>query len=214
MFFCGADGSTHRDTGLNGKLNGISDRDYFKAVMADGKDQFIGRAIVSRTSGKTVVPITKAARDASGNIYGFFTGMLGISFLQQKIADIKIGDGGYLFITDQDGTIVAHPDSKRIMDNFNYNPQISAFLKTDKAGITDIDTEKDGNVAVAVAPLTAAPGWMVGIVIPESQIQQTGDRIRNMSLIMEIITGIIFYLLVTFSILLVISRLNVVRVQL
>src|SRR5574344_2187176 len=82
MFFCGKDGSTKRDTGLVGKVNGITDRDYYKAVFFNGETTFIGNAIKSRTSNKLVIPITRAAKDANGNIFGFFTGMLDIDFIR------------------------------------------------------------------------------------------------------------------------------------
>jgi methyl-accepting chemotaxis protein len=214
MFFCGPDGSTKRDTGLVGKVNGITDRDYFQAVMKNGKDLFIGNAVVSRTSGKTVVPITRAARDGSGKTFGFFTGMLGIGMMQKEIASIKIGSEGYLFVTDSKGTILAHPDSSLVMTNFNSDTKITQMLRSGRKGTLEVDNAKQGHQIISFAPITAADGWMVGVVVPDHQVQETADKVRNLSLIMEIITGVTLYVLVTFIVMLIISRLNVVRRQL
>src|SRR5574344_681646 len=144
MFFCGPDGSTKRDTGLVGKVNGITDRDYFQAVMKNGKDLFIGNAVVSRTSGKTVVPITRAAKDSSGKKFGFFTGMLGIGVMQKEIASIKIGANGYLFVTDNKGTILAHPDSSLVMTNYTADTQIMEMIRSGKKGTLEINNPKMG----------------------------------------------------------------------
>ncbi|MCK9169682.1 MAG: methyl-accepting chemotaxis protein [Treponema sp.] len=214
MFFCGPDGSTKRDTGLVGKVNGISDRDYYKSIMKNGRNTFIGNAIVSRTSGKTVIPVTRAAKDATGRTFGFFTGMLGLQMLQDSLKVIKIGGQGYIFLTDRKGTILSHPDESRLMKNFNYSTELIHILRAGKESAIEINNKTDGHISVAVAPVKLAEGWMVGVVIPENQIQETADNVRNASLLMEIITGIILYCIVTFSIMLVISRLTIVQKQL
>lgn len=214
MFFCGPDGSTKRDTGLVGTVNGINDRDYYQAILKNGKDTYIGDAVVSRTSGKTVVPVTRAAKDASGRTFGFFTGMLGLQLLQDSFETVKIGEKGYMFLTDRDGTILAHPDKERLMQNFNYNTVLAETLSAGKKASVEVNNKTDGHLSIAVAPVPYTDGWMVGVVVPENQIQKTADNVRNASLVMEIITGLIFYFLVTFSIMLVISRLNIVRKQL
>jgi methyl-accepting chemotaxis protein len=214
MFFCGADGSTKRDTGLTGKINGITDRDYYQAIMKNGKDIFIGNAIVSRTSGKTVIPVTRAAKDESGRTFGFFTGMLGLQMLQDSLKAIKIGGQGYIFLTDQNGTILAHPDGNRLMTNFNYNTELIKLIRAGNNDAIEINNKTDGHMSIAVAPVKLAEGWMVGVAIPEGQIQKTADNVRNASLVMEVITGLILYFIVTLSIMLVISRLNMVQKQL
>ena len=158
MFFCGPDGSTKRDTGLTGKVNGITDRDYYKAVMENGTDTFIGNAIVSRTSRKTVIPVTRAAKDSTGRTFGFFTGMLGLQMLQDSLKVIKIGKQGYIFLTDRNGTILSHPDGNRLMKNFNYSTELIHILRAGKNSVIEINNKTDGHISVAVAPVKLAAG--------------------------------------------------------
>ena len=76
MFFCGPDGTTYRDTGLVGSKGGILERDYYKAMMQQGKQRFVGSMVLSKTSNRYIVPVTLPAKDAAGKTFGFFAGML------------------------------------------------------------------------------------------------------------------------------------------
>ena len=66
MFFCDAEGTSFRDTGLVGGKGALVERDYYKAMMKEGRDTFVGNVVLSKTSGKYVMPIARAAKDANG----------------------------------------------------------------------------------------------------------------------------------------------------
>ena len=115
MFYCGPDGQSIRDTGLRGKVGAINSRDYYQDIMVKGKDSCIGVAIISKTTGQPVFPIAVAAKDARGKTFGFFNAMMSLNFIQETIASIKIGKNGYMFVTDSNSTILAHPNKDLIM---------------------------------------------------------------------------------------------------
>ena len=214
MFFCGKDGSTKRDTGLVGKVNGITDRDYYKAVFFNGETTFIGNAIKSRTSNKLVIPITRAAKDANGNIFGFFTGMLDIDFIQSKMSSIKIGDSGYLFLLDRSGTILAHQDKNMLLKNFNYNSQITEAIHNKKSTIIEVNNQKDGHNFIALSPVENAEGWTIGVVIPNNQIQVTANSLRSSLIILNIVAGILICFINILFIYLILKKVNIVSLQL
>ena len=57
IMLCGPDGIAYTDTG---NRTDISDRSYFKAIMQDGKERFIDDPVVSRTTGQSVLHVTRA----------------------------------------------------------------------------------------------------------------------------------------------------------
>lgn len=57
IMLCGPDGIAYTDTG---NRTDISDRPYFKAIMQDGKEKFIDDPVVSRTTGQSVLHVTRA----------------------------------------------------------------------------------------------------------------------------------------------------------
>ena len=105
MFFCDKEGTSFRDTGLVGGKGALVERDYYKAMMNEGKNIFVGNVVLSKTSGQYVMPIARAAKNAQGKTFGFFIGMLGINALKEEVEQFKIGETGYFLLVDKNGQI-------------------------------------------------------------------------------------------------------------
>ena len=130
MFFCTKDGTSYRDTGLVGAKGALVEREYYKAIMNNNKDVYLGSMVLSKTSKQFVVPIARAAKDADGNTFGFYVGMLGFKFLQDKLADFNVGETGYFFLLDADTTIIAHPDEDMFLHNFKDDDVITHIVNS------------------------------------------------------------------------------------
>ena len=102
VFFCDKEGTSFRDTGLVGKQFALTDRDYFRAVVQGNRDHFVGNLIKSKTSNEYVLPIAKAAKDANGEVFGMFVGMLNPQTISDKLNEEKIGKTGYFYRTEID----------------------------------------------------------------------------------------------------------------
>ncbi|MGE4520532.1 MAG: methyl-accepting chemotaxis protein [Desulfobacteraceae bacterium] len=140
----------------------ISDRDYFKNTVKNNKSSV--QAVKSRITDKVVV-INAAPLENEGKINGIIYSTLNFEeFTKQYIENIKIGENGYIFITDEKGLVLHHPAKKLIykaglyeydfgkkMLNekngymrylWNNVPTISAFNQAEKTGwfvITRVD---------------------------------------------------------------------------
>lgn len=106
IMLAGSDGIAYTDTG---KQIDISDRPYFKAIMQDGKTRFIDDPVVSRTTGQSVIHVTRAIVRNGKNI-GLFSGVMQSKYLGEIISNIKIGSTGYAFVLADDGTVISHPN--------------------------------------------------------------------------------------------------------
>ena len=70
IIFC-ADRKGDFVTSLKARGN-ISDRDYFKELMINGKDYYIGEAVVSRSTGKPIITVAHAIKDTNNQTIGLF----------------------------------------------------------------------------------------------------------------------------------------------
>lgn len=106
IMLCGPDGIAYTDTG---NRTDISDRPYFKAIMQDGKERFIDDPVVSRTTGQSVLHVTRAIVRNGKNI-GLFCGVMQSQHIGEIITNIKVGNTGYPFVLADDGTVISHPN--------------------------------------------------------------------------------------------------------
>lgn len=101
----------------SGSPGNISDRDYFKQIMARGQG-VVSNPLVSKATGKTVV-VVAAPINRNGVVGGVMGGTVLLDGLTERIYSIKVGKTGYAYLTQGDGTFIAHPHKEMVM---KYNP--------------------------------------------------------------------------------------------
>ena len=200
MFFCGKDGTTYRDTGLVGSKGGILERDYYKAMMIAKQDVFVGEMVLSKTSNQYVIPIARAAKDANGNIFGFYVGMLGFKTLSDKITSFTVGETGYAFLLDKAGKIIAHPDNDYVMNTVEDFPEIKPFVNI-KNPIQD-SLVVNGKKSHLFASPVSGLDWTVIFLLTEKEILHSMTTSQNIMILFALyIEAVIF--VVFFSIALI-----------
>jgi two-component system NtrC family sensor kinase len=91
-------------------------RDYIKNTIATGRPQ-ISMPFFSAQSHHPVVMFTAPFFDAKGKMTGILAGALDLmrdNFLG-KLATVKLGDKGYLYLYSTDRTLIVHHDRTRIL---------------------------------------------------------------------------------------------------
>jgi methyl-accepting chemotaxis protein len=111
----GRDGVAHYAKA--GNSADLHERDYIKAALA-GK-RAVSDVIVSKVTKQTVVMYAVPITDANGMVQGALIGRRNSSFLTNLTKDIKIGDSGYYFMINAQGTFTAHPDMQYVSGQFN-----------------------------------------------------------------------------------------------
>ena len=98
---------------------------YNDALKEPGK-ALIAKAYLS-TNGENVIAAVKAYKDAKGEV--LFVGGIDISLkrLTEIINNLKIGETGFLILTENDGTVLAYPGNKEIISK---EINLSKFLDT------------------------------------------------------------------------------------
>jgi len=196
ILYCGEDGKAYTDIGATAD---ISSRPYFKAVMQQGKDEYIDDPVISQTTGKPVIHITQAVK-AGGKTIGFFAGVVNLSDIQESIADVKIGNAGYAWMLASDGTVIAHPDSDLLMNkNFITGnasdhkdiAELAGKMCGGETGTAWIAGLQGGKELAVYTPVNNTP-WSLAVSIPESQVYDTADKLlKTMSVASFIIVLLI-----------------------
>ncbi len=180
VFIAGKDGVIFAD-GMNGKYKGVNvaDRDYIKDGLA-GKIN-IGAVIKSKVTGLPVLTFGAPVRTKSGETVGVMGTAVNISFMTEKISNVKLGKTGYGYAIDKSGILISHPSKDLILSlNVAQTEGMKDFGAKMVAGKTDSETYvfKGVKKLAGFAPVPLA-GWSIGITQDFDELMAPADNIRN-----------------------------------
>ena len=190
VMIAGPDGISYND---NGTTTDIHERDYFKAIMQNGKDKFVDNPVISKTTGQPVVHITRALKDKNGRRFAMLAGVVNISLITKVVDEIKIGDNGYGFLLASDGLVLAHPKTDFIMQkNFitgidpkGKNADMIDIAKAMVAGQSGesfcVANGRKGQDLIVYEPVEDTP-WSLALSVPDVQIYDLVNSIRSLML--------------------------------
>ena len=106
-------GSTRYQDGTTSELG---DADNIKKALAG--ESSISDPLFSIATGDMIIVFTVPIYQGSSPV-GALVGYRDANALSEITDDMGYGDNGYGFIIDSQGTIIAHPDRQRVLDQFN-----------------------------------------------------------------------------------------------
>lgn len=100
------------DRALIGK--DINDRDYTKITLEG--NAVLSETLISKSTGAQIIVVTYPIKDDKGKVLGFVGNGVYINSLSKFLADVKVSEtpSSYAYLVDQKGTMLYHPDSKKI----------------------------------------------------------------------------------------------------
>jgi diguanylate cyclase (GGDEF)-like protein len=138
-------------TPLNGLNN--SDREYFIFHRYDpGARPHIGVPVISRSSGKWVIPVSRRINKPDGSFGGVVTATVDIGFFETFYDSLRIGNAGAVALVLDDGVmLIRRPyDAKLIGKSMlgtelysyytTHGPAGTAFIKSAQDGITRLNS--------------------------------------------------------------------------
>jgi len=109
----GLDGTAHYS---NGDTSQLGDREYIKKAL-NGETN-ISDVIVSRVT-NTIVLMYAAPIERDGKVVGVIIGRRDGNALSEIADDSGYGESGYGYMINSKGTVVAHPDREKVLNQFN-----------------------------------------------------------------------------------------------
>ena len=165
------------DPGLVNKLN-VADRHYFKEALKG--NIVLSSVLKSKTSGNPVFVIAAPVKE-NDNITGVFFSVIDLnSFSKIFIDSVKIGQHGYAYAYQQDGTVIAHPDKSNIlklnMKEFDFGREMIA-KETGLITYTWKGTEK-----IVAFTTDQTTGWTIGVGAATSDLLASVKKVGYINL--------------------------------
>jgi signal transduction histidine kinase len=176
-----------------GGMGDISDRAYFKAIMAGQAEYFVSDGLSSRATGHYLATFSTAVKNDSGKVIGLSSTAVSLDTLSQIAAGVRLGEG-YGIIIDGGMTVIAHPNRAFIM-----KLKLSDLAKVGSPGLEEgvrkmasgeagyqlyADIQKTRKFLVfAPIPFTK---WTMAFAIPVSQVDASAVRITGILIMVSV----------------------------
>lgn len=159
-------------------------RKWYEEIMSQSEDSIVTSAYHAvATNDLAVITTGKIVKDPIGQVVGIQAVDVSLDGLSELIKTKKIGQNGFVILTDSDGTILAHPKNPEL--NFTNISQMSG-LETGQIKSREITMDHKTYVAdIFTSDLT---GWKYISLIEKDEITQSINRLGK--LIVVLATGL------------------------
>ena len=195
---CGLDGILHTS---NNKTIGVKSTEYFNEIIEKGHGSSITNPETSLQTGDYLFYVALPAINQNGKLFGLFMGALKISNVQTEILKINVGENGYAFILDGNGTTIAHPNSDELMKNISHMEdtdtgligykQLAYNMVIGNNSVAKIHDTKTGQTNYVFYYPIYETNWSLGLSLPEKEVlasaRKSGISIAAISFIIAVL---------------------------
>ncbi len=169
---------------ISGKSN-VKDRDYFDAIVNKNMDVYVDNPVTSKTTGKTILHVCKAARAPDGELVGFFMAILAIEHVHDMVSTFKTGSTGYSVLYSSDNQYMGTSASDEVAQEFKEPSEdmqalITKILDNTSIGNTGNFTYKDkyGIDHFGVYSPVKGTSWTFIMIVEQSEIIRLAKSIN------------------------------------
>ncbi|MBQ6566491.1 MAG: HAMP domain-containing protein [Treponema sp.] len=181
MLIAGPDGHAFTD---QGKTTEIAERDYFQAVMKQGKARYVDNPVTAKTTGKTVVHVTTGLKDRNGRLFGVIVGIIPIEVLIKPVKELNVPAGVWAFMLDHAGNVMYHPAAAE-GGNFLTSPgeghedliQYSQKMVNGESGKAWIKSYTGNGQDLLIYDCIKDTPWAFGLTVSQGTIEALGNKI-------------------------------------
>lgn len=152
---------------------------YKKAVENKGKVIF-SDSYKDVATGNYVISVSKAV-DYNGQIIGVVSLDINLSTLSKQISNTKIGQNGYVYVTDNNGITLASPDSSMLGTDVVSKMNFWNTLKLQNSGFTSYDS--NGTSKFISYNTNSITGWKLIASMSNEELLTNTNGIRNLTLL-------------------------------
>jgi methyl-accepting chemotaxis protein len=171
----------------DGTVRLMSDRAYVKDALA-GKAR-VSDVIISRVTRKpeieATVPVYK-----EGEVIGAVIARIEADYLSEITSDIGYGEAGYAYMMNGIGTIIAHPDTQKVISRYNPAEENgdTAYqqILNEKQGVISYQ-EAGSNIYAGYAPVNGTDWYFVVTASQEEVMSAIPKMLRTIIIVMLII---------------------------
>lgn len=160
-------------------------RDWYQNAVKTPGTIIISDPYTDTASGNLIISLTCATQMA-GKVVGVVGIDVDLSEFSTSLSDITIGDKGYIYITDQNGQMISHPDTTLIASDIITTLPYWTEIKDQSSGFCTYTYE--GEDKYAIYDTSEATGWKVIAGLNYSELSKDTNPIRNTLMLVSLIT--------------------------
>ena len=194
----------------------VLERSYFKDIMEKGMEITVDNPVTSKTTGKTVIHVCRAAK-RNGRTIGFFCAVMEMHSINKLLEGIHLGKTGVAVLVTDDGKVITTSgDKDSVQEELDYissNIDMGELQRKIASGraISYWARNQQGKKVYLTSNTVKDTPWGFMLMIDGSQIHETGASLRILMTITGCIVGIIIMSAVAFILYVFLKPLNVVK---
>lgn len=186
---------TYRTT--DGGISNLGNREYVKKAFAGITN--VGDPLVSKIDQRVVMPVAAPIKARDGRVLGVVVAIYDSKELGNIVSRIQVGDAGqgYAFMTNLEGTVVAHPRQEMVVEQYNIfaNAEKDPALKGLAGHVRKMVAGESGYGSYYFDGLdrlisyASIPGmdWSVALSAPEDYIFQDIEVLKQRLILVTLI---------------------------
>lgn len=172
----------------------FADREWFQQVVATGQP-YLGMAVLSRVTGRPVVPYTIPIFDNQQQLQGILTAGISLGVLSDTIVGLDFGLDSRVSITClKHGIILAHPDTTRLLTPISGKNEAITRMTAGERGAIETRTSSGEMSIIGFTPVPDLP-WGVLVITPTRSALAPMNKLIMMSILITIISVLVVGLL-------------------
>ncbi|WP_319583710.1 methyl-accepting chemotaxis protein [uncultured Pseudodesulfovibrio sp.] len=196
LFVHNAQGISVVTTNDGGRGKNYSSKEYYRAIITEGKDVYVSGMTLSPASQKPRIAIVKAIKRGGRTIGYVGMSILGRSF-SRYLESVKVGENGYSFMYDHNGVVLAHPDSKLIFRDLSDVGFIQDGIRM-RDGF--IEYEWEGATKYMAFGQVDRTGWIVALTAERADYLNEAHKLQLRLIVIGgvaliLILALVFYLI-------------------
>lgn len=171
------------------------ERPWYKAAVENKGQIAISKPFKDARTQKTVVSVSKTI-EKDGKLIGVVSENIDFQSLAKNMAKITIGNSGYVFVTDSDGIMLAHPNSENIGTDIATKLSFWNTVKANNNGLEKYDYEGSNKFASYLT--NELTGWKLIAAMDEMELSKDVNSILNILLFVLVVVGVAVVFLAIF----------------
>jgi methyl-accepting chemotaxis protein len=163
-------------------------RDWYKMALNKKGEAIVTPPYKSADSGVFTVTIARAV-EKDGKVVGVVGMDLQLEKFSADLSNAKIGENGYVFVTDAKGITITHPKKEVIGKDDATKQSFWEEVKNNKSGFTNYKYE--GEKKFGVYQTIELTGWKIIGAMPESELLKDTNKIMYTILFTVLLVGAI-----------------------
>ena len=148
-------------------------------VFAVRGERYLGPISISQYA-EPLVTLAIPTRSVSGEIDGVLSAEINLKYMWDIIARLEIGSGGYSYVVDREGRLIAHRDSSRVLKGLDLSRQASVRKALLGQPITRSYKGLEGEQVIGTYRSLQQADWLVFV---ESPTRKALSNVYNTSII-------------------------------